>query len=115
MTIARQDAERWLDGLEREGLITLIAEFYALKQNLCAQVLGIPTGTSDWVDRAIEQAENLRKRSNLLYRIIHRGLAELQEAQEVLLSEKCPNCRGEKTVGNETCVICHGLGRPAPV
>lgn len=97
--------------LTTERVAELLREHWQLKQCLCAQVLGVPTGAEDWISRAIARGDHLRNCEHSLRQTIA-GITKLAEDADFHTSLRyCTNCMGRKTINGESCVICHGTGR----
>lgn len=97
--------------MPKERIVELLREHWQLKQCLCAQVLGVPTGADDWVSRAIARGDHLRNCEHSLRQTIS-GITKLAEDADWHTNlHYCTNCMGRKTVNKETCVVCQGTGR----
>jgi hypothetical protein len=105
-----EEIEQWLDNTSREQLLKILSEYRTLKQHLCSQVLLIPTGAEDWIDRAIRRATTLRNCENQLTKVIHRGEELLAEARWEIRETVCTNCMGSGVIQGNSCVICRGTG-----
>lgn len=105
-----KEATEYAKKLTPEKMGEILHEHYHLKQNLCAKVLGTPTGAEDWLENSIERAMNLRESDHQLRKVIREGKAMLEEAQWRTKQTVCFNCRGRKRVGEEACCVCGGTG-----
>jgi hypothetical protein len=112
--MTRDEAKRWLKGMDEDKLISMVLEYDTMKQALCAQTLSIPTGTDDWLDRSLRRAEQLRECEAQLRALIHTTTAALEQAAWRVNIRVCTNCMGRKTTGKgadeHSCVICDGTG-----
>lgn len=108
--MTKTEAKSWLDQMTDDQRVQMVMEHRELKQHLCAQTLCIPTGTDDWIIRAIREAAQLRHAQNALRAVIRGTLNILNEAHERTLPTICYNCQGNKTVNGESCCICKGTG-----
>lgn len=108
--ITDKEAAGWLDNLTREQQIEILKQFHAVKEGVCARVLGVATASDWWVQAATERAEQLRTVESCYNTLVH-GLREtLEETTWRTQVRKCFNCLGKKTVGDHSCVICKGTG-----
>lgn len=109
----KDEAAKRLEQMGPEKAAQVVFEHYHLKQHLCAQRLGVPTGCDDWVQRAIERGEQLRERETQLLILLDKGSAMLAEVKWKIRKEQCTNCRGTGRVGENQCCICRGTGAHA--
>lgn len=113
-----ETAREWLGTLSEDDILRVLVEYHTLKQELCAQVMGVPTGCDDWVDRAVGRGKRLRNAEHELSAMIHKGrsifnegLAVLEKAEWRTKPTECANCRGTGYVSSEQmCAICKGTG-----
>lgn len=107
------EAAEWLEQMSSEKAAQIVLEHYHLKQHLCAQRLGVPTGCDDWVARAIERGEHLRECEMQLRLLLDKGSAMLAEVKWKTRHTECTNCRGTGRTGENACCICRGTGARA--
>jgi hypothetical protein len=114
--MTKEEAKEWYDRLPEEERIQILMEHTQLKQHLCAQTLLIPTGTKNWVFRAIRKAEHLHECERQLRRIVNQGGEMIEEVRERAFRRQCSNCMGKGVTEShnsdpaQSCVICHGTG-----
>jgi hypothetical protein len=112
--MTEKEAEKYYEEMptakQRKMAIKLMVENHQLKQALCAQTLGIPTGADDWIMRSVRKAEQLRECEHQLRKIIYEESELLEEVKWRTQFRECSNCMGQKTIGGESCVICGGTG-----
>lgn len=111
--MTRDEAEKWFDRMGRDAQITMLIEHDKLRQHLCAQTLGVPTGADDWVSRAVERGQHLRECENQLRQVISGCGTILAAAQWATKKTICTNCRGSGVIAGESCCICRGTGAHA--
>lgn len=105
------EAKTWMERMTTEEIAKLLCEHQSLKQALCAQTLLVPTGTEDWIQRALFSAERLRETERQFRKLVHGATELLEEAVWRSNFRTCPNCMGRKlTSNNESCCICKGTG-----
>ena len=110
--ITDQHAKEWLEHLSKDELIQLLKEHTELKQGLCAQVLHVPTGTDNWVQRAIRRGIELYDNECRFRKLTYKMSEMLLDAKTRTRIEECINCSGTGQVTEEeTCSICKGTGR----
>jgi hypothetical protein len=110
----KEEAAKWLEQMGPEKAERVVFEHYHLKQHLCAQRLGVPTGCDDWVQRAIDRATHLRECETQLRILLDKGSAALQEAKWKTRHTECWNCRGTgRHSGGDECCVCRGTGAHA--
>ena len=54
------EASNWLIGMDRDMQVRILVEWHRMKQQVAAQLLSVPTGVDDWVDRSVIEAKRLR-------------------------------------------------------
>jgi hypothetical protein len=110
----KEQAQRIAKTITKEEIAELLVEHWQLKQCLCAQELGIPTGAVDWVKRSIRRGTHLRLCERYLEQTISLIRDAATDAEVHTLIKECDNCQGTKTVktpdGEEKCVVCGGTG-----
>ncbi len=105
------EAKDWLDQMSEEQQVQIIKDHHQLKQELCAKILGVPTGCDDWVNRSLKRAVNLRSCEHHLRVLITGTSTLLEQAKWDTFIEECSNCQGTKRVQGEPCCSCQGTGR----
>jgi len=106
-----EEAKVWLERMGPEAAAKVVHEHHHLKQHLCAQILTVPTGCDDWVQRAIDRARYMRTCENKLGILLQEASALFAKAKWDTRIEECWNCRGTGRVsGGEQCPICKGTG-----
>lgn len=108
--MTKEEIEQYLDGMDREKLLNMVSEHNILKQHLCAQILLIPTGADDWVDRALHKARTLRVCERQFLKVVAEGEELLASAKWEVRETTCTNCMGSGVVRSDSCVICRGTG-----
>lgn len=111
MTI--DQTKEWNAKMTDEERVKKLHEWWQLKQILCAQTLLIPTGTDNWIDRAIRRADHLTECRSHLRKVL-RGMTDLVE--ETTIREfrdfpECTNCTGTGVVHGDSCLCCRGSGK----
>ncbi len=112
MTI--EHTREWYATLTDEERIKLIHEHWQMKQILCAQTLLVPTGTANWLARAVRRAEHLTNCRQHLQRVLRDMSATVQDVtmREFREIPECHNCMGSGvTSDKEECVCCRGSGK----
>lgn len=112
MTI--EQTKKWYDGLSEEERVKKLHEWWQLKQILCAQTLLVPTGTDNWIARAIRRAEHLTACRGHLRSVLRTLAGVVEETTQKDFREfpECHNCCGTGTTSDRnTCVCCHGSGK----
>lgn len=108
------EAKEYAATLPPEEIVQIVHEHYQLRQHLCAQTLLVPTGTDNWIVRAIRRAQHLTTCRSLLRKNLHTlaMLVEETTIEEFHAAPECSNCTGTgKGSDNNSCVICRGSGR----
>lgn len=105
-----EEAKGWLDNLPRDRQLEILKEYHALKEGLCARILGVATGSEWWVQASIERATQLRKFEALFRKLTHAISEGLEDAVWSVRQSKCWNCLGRKEINGHSCVICKGTG-----
>ncbi len=109
-TISDREADEWIAGMKPDGIRKIVQEYHALRQALCAHVLLVPTGSDDWIDRAIKTAQRLKTGENAMRRLVY-GVENLcAQARNDVRETACQNCMGRGNVGDDSCCICRGTG-----
>ena len=109
-TITDLEADEWIAGMKPEQVRTIVQEWHALKQALCAQILSVPTGADDWVDRAIHAANRARRAEGALRKLIYDVENSSATARNEVRETTCTNCIGTGRIGDHSCCVCHGTG-----
>lgn len=109
-TITDKEADEWISRIGPDGVRKVVKEYHSLRQGLCGQVLLVPTGSDDWVLRAIATGMRLQNAENALRKVIY-GVENLcAEARNEVRETTCRNCTGGGRVGEHSCCICKGTG-----
>ena len=110
-TITDQEADRWIAGMKPEQIRVMIQEHHALKQGLCAQILSVPTGADDWVDRALTAGRRSKQCEWTLRKLLSVVEVACVDARENGRETTCMNCRGSGVVRDDvSCSMCRGTG-----
>lgn len=117
------EAKEWRKVLSPTEIEQILIEYDAIKQGVCARILGVPTGSKHWVRRSHAAAERLVKCEHTaltLIRVLENQM-EMARFQIKTSDIRCSNCEGqgelpETLPDNEegekrSCVICKGTGR----
>ena len=114
-----EDTERmqsWYENTSDEDKYKLFLEHHALKQGLCAQRLGILTGSDDWLEKSIKRARELTECEVQLNSLLREMETKVVDIKRRINSGECFNCNGEgvnidHSIGEKnTCCICKGTG-----
>lgn len=108
--MTENDARNWLKGLKDSDLVKILIEYHQTKHGICERILGVPTGTENWIARAYQRAEHLRnveanfgKLVNGIHQLMEDGIWNTKEIH-------CSNCMGTGKTGENSCCICKGTG-----
>lgn len=109
-----EQTKEWYDRMTEAERVQKLHEWYQLKQHLCAQTLLVPTGTDNWIQRALRRAEHLSECRVLLRKVL-RGMADIVEdttLREFRDFPECSNCTGTGMGSDKNaCVCCRGTGK----
>lgn len=111
--MTEEESVRIANNLSPLEVAEYVREHWQLKQCLCAQILGVPTGAKDWINRAMMRGDHLRSCEHSLKQAVFEIQKITNEAIWNTRIEYCINCMGTKTINGESCCICHGTGRRA--
>lgn len=110
MTI--QEAIAYASTMTAEQVAQKLVEHHRLKQALCAQTLGVPTGAEDWILRAIRNATKARHAERTLFEVMRTVESLISEARYRVEDIVCGNCLGTGLMsGESSCACCKGTGR----
>ena len=103
--------KEWWEKMSEEDKFKLFLEWRQMKQGLCAQTLCVPTGTEDFIARAIRRAEHLSRCEGQLQKQIASLKAMIIDTHQHTHMRECWNCMGRKrTTDDNSCCICGGTG-----
>ncbi len=108
--LTREQVKPWLGKMDEGAVLDMLREHHFMKQQICANELGVPTGADDWLARASQRARDLRNCENELRKVISKGAELLANAKWKIRQTACFNCRGGGLVAGEPCCICNGTG-----
>lgn len=111
-TLTDREVDEWIAiaNAKPDKLREMIKEHHTLKQGLCWQVLLVPTGADDWVERSIAAGQRLKRAEYALRKLVYEVENSCATARNDVRDTTCLNCTGSGKVGDNSCCICNGTG-----
>lgn len=109
-TITDDEAESWAKSLDQDNLIQILKEYDVLRNTVCERVMGVVTGTDNWLERSVCKAMTLVNSERAFRTTIAKMQMISSEAEAVERETRCGNCWGTGRTRNSRCSVCRGTG-----